>query len=91
VIKVDKMKRKYLLPVMIIGYLIILFIVASLLNDLFLFLFKDKADSLFFWVIKVLLLFIFIEIILKYSKSGKELDKILKEIFNKKSKEKKEV
>jgi SNF family Na+-dependent transporter len=82
------MKRKYLLPTLIIGYFIILFIVASLINDLFLFLFEDKANNLFFWIIKVLLLFIFIEIILKYSKSGRELnrtlEKIVKKIFEKK-------
>ncbi len=76
------MKKKYKLTIITILFLIMTFIIASIINDIIFLLFKEKSDNLLFFAVKVIIIFIIINLFLKYSKFGKEISKL----FNRKSK-----
>ncbi len=72
------MKEKFRLILMIVLFIILILVGASLIRDFLTFIIGDKLNSIWLFIIQVILLFVFIEILFK-TPPGKYLnDKLVK-------------
>ncbi len=72
------MKEKFKLILMIVLFIILILVGASLIRDFLTFIIGDKLNSVWLFIIQVILIFVFIEILFKTS-PGKYLnDKLFK-------------
>ncbi len=77
------MKSKFKKSLIFLGFLFLILIIGSIINDIFFMMFKEKANNFLFYILKVIIIYLFIIFILKYSSFGKEINKTIEIYFKK--------
>ena len=77
------MKSKFKNILIFLGFILLILIIGSIINDIFFMIFKEKSNNILSYIIKLIILYLFIILILNYSKFGKEINKIMENFFKK--------
>lgn len=80
------MKSKFKQTLIFLGFLVLILIIASIINDVFFMTFKEKSNSFLFYILRVIIIYLFIILILKYSNFGKEINDVMNKFFRKRFK-----